>query len=192
MGVEPSSPCAQLEHLADLLRNRVYSQRNPSLYEVWRPKTVEDTEKQTVRLPWDGKVAGICARPSAAVALAWHLTQDNWKRVRSPATSPTRAGRAAQHQEGPGSWKSLGEIEMKWETHRGDVHLLGLWTPAPEQLGCWETPGEGRRVEPCQTLTWILSRLVRKLGCVKSLVLVKNGRQLLCKELETSGWLARG
>ena len=44
--MEPSSPCAKLEHLADLLRNRVNSQQNPSLYEVWRPKIVEDIEKQ--------------------------------------------------------------------------------------------------------------------------------------------------
>ena len=57
MGVEPSSVCAQLEHLADLLRNRVNSQWNPSIYEVWRPKIVEDIEKQMVRqLCWDGKV----------------------------------------------------------------------------------------------------------------------------------------
>ena len=44
MGADPSSPCAQLEHLADLLRNGVNSQQNPSLYEVWRP-IVEDIEK---------------------------------------------------------------------------------------------------------------------------------------------------
>ena len=58
--MEPSSPCAKLEHLADLLRNRVNSQWNPSLYEVWRPKTSEDIEKQMVRrLCWDGKVPEI-------------------------------------------------------------------------------------------------------------------------------------
>ena len=45
---EPSSPCAQLEHLPDLLRNRVNIQQNPSLYEVWRPKIIEDIEKQMV------------------------------------------------------------------------------------------------------------------------------------------------
>ena len=44
--MEPSSPCAKLEHLADLLRNRVNSPQNPRLYEVWRPKIVEDIEKQ--------------------------------------------------------------------------------------------------------------------------------------------------
>ena len=47
---KPSFPCAQLEHLADLLRNRVNSQWNPSLYEVWRQKILEDIEKQTVRM----------------------------------------------------------------------------------------------------------------------------------------------
>ena len=69
---------------------------------------------------------------------------------------------------------------------------LGLWTPArslPEKLETQETPGEGRRVGPCQTLTQIVSRLVRKCGCVKSHVLVKNDGQLLCKELLCSGWL---
>ena len=46
----------------------------------------------------------------------------------------------------------------------------------PEKLGSWVTPGEGRRVGPCGTLTWTVTSLVRKLGCVKSQVLVKIGR----------------
>ena len=49
VGAQPSSLCAQLKELADLLRNRVNSQWNPSLYEVWRPKIVEDIGKQRVR-----------------------------------------------------------------------------------------------------------------------------------------------
>ena len=75
---------------------------------------------------------------------------------------------------------------MKWETHKGCRHPLGLWTLArslPEKLGSWVSPGEGIRVGPCRTLTQIVSRLVRKLYCVKSHALVKKGRQLLCKEL---------
>ena len=69
MGAELSSPCAQLEHLFDLLRNRVNSQLNPSLYEVWRQKIAEDIEKQTVkRLRWDGEVPGICVGTKAAMA----------------------------------------------------------------------------------------------------------------------------
>ena len=82
---------------------------------------------------------------------------------------------------------------MKWETHRGGVHLLGLWTPArslPEKLGNWAIAGEGRRVGPCWTLTQIVSRTVRKLSCVKSCVLVKNCGQLLCEEILSSGELA--
>ena len=68
MGVDPSSPCAQLEHVASHLRNRVNSQQNPSLCEVWRPKIAEDIEKQLVRrLHWDGKVPGICTGTTAAV-----------------------------------------------------------------------------------------------------------------------------
>ena len=43
---EPTFPYARVEHLANLLRNRVNSQWNPSLYEVWRQKIVEDIEKQ--------------------------------------------------------------------------------------------------------------------------------------------------
>ena len=82
---------------------------------------------------------------------AQHLLQDTGRRVRSPAHSPTRAGRAAQHQEGPGCLKLLGVIETKWDTHRGSIHPLGLWklaTSLPEKLGSWATLGEGRRVEP--------------------------------------------
>ena len=64
VGAEPSSPWAQLEHLADLLRNRMNSQWNPSLYEVWRPKIVEDIENPMVkRLCWDCKVPGIYTGP---------------------------------------------------------------------------------------------------------------------------------
>ena len=61
---------------------------------------------------------------------------------------------------------------------QGGIYPLGLWTPAmslSEKLGSWVTPGEGRRVGSCWTLTWIVSSLVRKLRCVKSWVLVKNG-----------------
>ena len=82
-----------------------------------------------------------------------------------------------------------GRIEIKWETHRGGIYPLGWWMPArslPEKLGCQTTPREGRRVGLCQTLTHTLSRLVRKLGYLKSCVLVKNGWQLLCKELSST------
>ena len=83
--MEPSSPCAQLEHLADLLRNRVNTQWNPSLYEVWRPKIVKEIEKQTVRrVCWDTKVLGICAGTKAAAAPAWRLFQDTGRTVRRP------------------------------------------------------------------------------------------------------------
>ena len=69
MGVKLISPCAQQEHLADLSRNRVNSQWNPSIYEVWKQKISEDIEKQTMRrVLWDGKVPGICTGTKAAAA----------------------------------------------------------------------------------------------------------------------------
>ena len=50
----------------------------------------------------------------------------------------------------------------------------------------------------CQTLTWIVSGLVRELGCVKSQVLVKNSRlkqkgftQKMFKGLLLSGWASK-
>ena len=45
MGAESTSPCAQVKHLAKRLRNRENSQKDPSVYEDWRPNIVEDTEK---------------------------------------------------------------------------------------------------------------------------------------------------
>ena len=51
-----------------------------------------------------------------------------------------------------------------------------------------EVPGvnlEKEGVGPCQTLARIVSRLVGKLGCVKSCALVNNRGQLLCKELSS-------
>ena len=92
---------------------------------------------------------------------------------------------------------------MQWKTHRGSVPLLGLWSLArtlPKKLGSQVTPGEGRRVGLYWTLTWIVSSLVRKLGCVKSQaterrvglnkILLKKGSQLLFKEL-LSNWLVK-
>ena len=124
--------------------------------------------------------------------LAEHLLQDTERRARSAAPSSTRAGRAAWHQKGPGCWKSLQGIETKWETCRGGVHPLGLWTLArslPEKLGSHVSLAKGRRVGPCWTPTLIVYRLVRKLGSVKSHALVNTGRQLICKELSCSSWL---
>ena len=69
-----------------------------------------------------------------------------------------------------------GGTEKKWETHRGSIHPLGLWMQArslPEKLKTQATPGEGRRVGPCWTLTRRVSRLVRKLGCVKAIQLLR-------------------
>ena len=53
MGAESTSPCVQVKHLADLLRNRAKnSQWYSSIHEDWRPKIVEEIEKsdgETIR-----------------------------------------------------------------------------------------------------------------------------------------------
>ena len=186
---EPSSPCAQLEHLPDLLRNRVNIQQNPSLYEVWRPKIVEGIDKQMVkRLHCDAKVPGISTGIQVAVALGLCLPQDTWRRVRSPAPSPTRTGRAAQHQEGLGCWKSLGGIEMKCETHRGGTRPLGLWTLTPEKLRCQVTPGEGKSWAVLVPDLDSLQTGWKVVLCETTGTFKKDG-QLLCKELSSS-WRA--
>ena len=129
MGAEPSSLCAQQEHLADLLRNRVNSQWNPSLYEVWRPKIVEGIDKQMVkRLHCDAKVPGISTGIQVAVALGLCLPQDTWRRVRSPAPSLTRAGRAAWHQEERMLEVAVGNRDevadtQRWYTPAGTVDV---------------------------------------------------------------------
>ena len=68
VGAEPSSPFAQLEHLANLLRNSEQPMES-QLIRSLKAKIVEDIEKQMVRrLRWDGKVPGICAGTQATVA----------------------------------------------------------------------------------------------------------------------------
>ena len=45
MGAESTSPWAWVKHLANPLRNRTNRHWYSSIYEVWRPKIVEDIEK---------------------------------------------------------------------------------------------------------------------------------------------------
>ena len=45
MGAESTSLCMWVKHLPKLLRNKAISQQYPSVYEDWRPKSIEDTEK---------------------------------------------------------------------------------------------------------------------------------------------------
>ena len=66
MGVESTSPCTWVKHLADLLRNKANSQQYPSIYEDRRPKSIEDAEK-TVNLQ-DNKVPGTSRETRATAA----------------------------------------------------------------------------------------------------------------------------
>ena len=95
MGVEKTFPCAQVEHLADLLRNRVNSQQYHSIYEGWRPKLYRTLKNVVRRLLWDGKVPGASVGTRAATApkvehagTCWHLPQDLWTKAKSTASSP--------------------------------------------------------------------------------------------------------
>ena len=76
MGVESTSPCTRVKHLADLLRNKVNSQQYPGIYEDRRPKCIEDTEKT------DGE--GIASGQKGPWDQLRHqgdysLLQDSWK-----------------------------------------------------------------------------------------------------------------
>ena len=55
VGVESTSPCARVKHLADLLRSRVNSQQYPSIYEDWRPKIIKDIGKSDGKQSASGK-----------------------------------------------------------------------------------------------------------------------------------------
>ena len=69
MGAESTSPCAWVEHLADLLRNRVNSQWYPSIDEDWRSKLYRTLKNQRVRRVFkDNKVPGTSVGTRAAVA----------------------------------------------------------------------------------------------------------------------------
>ena len=124
------------------------SQQNPSLYEVWRPKIVDDIEKQTVRkMRWDGKVPGIytgtkaVAAPGPGPAAGAELEHQFPPLPEQGGQPSTRRDLdAGSHCRGWGR----GEIDTKWVTDRGGTHPMGLWTPAPERLGCQVTPGKGR------------------------------------------------
>ena len=75
MGAEFTSPCTQVKHLANLLRNKVSRQQYPSIYEDKRPKIIEDTEKTDgngiasgQKGPWDqcGDQGDCSPRPAPA------------------------------------------------------------------------------------------------------------------------------
>ena len=68
VGAKSTCSCTQLGHLTNLLKNKVNSQQNPILYEVWNPNMAEDVEKQMVRrLYRDSKVPRTCMGTKVAV-----------------------------------------------------------------------------------------------------------------------------
>ena len=96
MGEELTSPCTWVKHLPILLRNKVNSQKQPSIYEDRRPKSTEDTEKTKGKgLLQNKKVPGTSAGTRAAAAPGLPkpgLLQDSWERARLTAPSPAKQG----------------------------------------------------------------------------------------------------
>ena len=152
--------CTQLGHLPNLLKNRVNSQQNPSLCDIWKLKIAEDIEKQMIRRLFRNSklVPGTLARAMTAgvsglapgmAAAARASEESQISNYNFTALFPPRAGKSVPHQESPRCLKSLGGIKTHWETHRGSVPQLGLWLLAgtvSEKLGSQVTPGDGRRV----------------------------------------------
>ena len=108
------------------------------------------------RLLWDNKIPGTSAGTGDAAApglepegLATGFLGESQVNGSLPFQT-----RFEQHQEGPGCLKSLRAIRMKWQTHRGGVHPLRLWTTAgknwamtdPDLDSLWS----GRRVALCE------------------------------------------
>ena len=181
--MEPSSLYVQLEHIADLPTNRVNSQRNPSLYEVWRQEITEDNEKQTVRrMRWDGKVPEICfgtkasaaPRSTPAAGYGGGELQDQLPPLPEQGGQPcTRRDLGAESQVTGGSRDEVGDTQRQY-TPAGTVDA------GTREIGVPATPGGGRSGLG-RTLTWIVSGMVEKV--VLCGALVKKEGQLLCKEL---------
>ena len=96
MGAELTSPCTWVKHLPTPLRNKVNSQKQPSVYEDRRPKSTEDTEKtEGKELLQDKKVPGtnmgtrVTAAPGPPVR---GLLQDSWERAQLMAPSAAKQG----------------------------------------------------------------------------------------------------
>ena len=96
MGAEITSPCTKVKHLPILLRNKVKSQKQPSIYEDRRPKSTEDTEKTEgkgiasgQKGPWDQHGTRVAAATGPPMP---GLPQDSWERARLTVPSPDKQG----------------------------------------------------------------------------------------------------
>ena len=117
--VDPTFPCAKLEHLTNILKNGMNSQRNPRFYEVWKPKL-----QMTLKNRWLGDCVGLvrslgplqgprlpwflarCLMPGS-VAPTGALEKRQISNCNSTTPSPTRIEKAVTHHERPGYLKSL-------------------------------------------------------------------------------------
>ena len=96
MGEELTSPCTWVKHLPILLRNKVNSQKQPSVYEDKRPKSTEDTEKTDSKGIALGQKVPRTNKGTRTTAAAGPpvqgLPQDSWERARLTAPSPAKQG----------------------------------------------------------------------------------------------------
>ena len=111
VGAESTSPCMQVKHLPDLLRNKANSQQYPRVHEDRRPESIEDTEKTDSKgialgqkRPWDQTRDQGDRRPRPGAHRACH---------RTPGGEPVNGSlpcqtRFEQHQETPGCLKLQG------------------------------------------------------------------------------------
>ena len=133
MGAELTSPCTWVKHLPILLRNKVNSQKQLSIYEDRRPKSTEDTEKTDgkgtasgQKGPWDQhRDQGSCSpRPTCAEPAAGLLGESRVNGLLPCQTKPE------QHCERPGCLKSGRGIRTKWKTqgdHRCWLRRVESW-----------------------------------------------------------------
>ena len=96
MGAELTSPCTRVKHLPTPVRNKVNSQKQPSVYEDRRTTSTEDTEKtegkgllQDKKVPGTNKGTRAAADPGLPMQ---GLPQDSWERARLTAPSAAKQG----------------------------------------------------------------------------------------------------
>ena len=135
MGVESTSLCIWVKHLPNLLRNKVNSQKHPSVYEYRRPKSTEDTEKTEgkgiasgQKGPWDqhGDMDAAPGLPQPG------LPQDSRERAGVTAPSPAKQDLSNTVRDLVASSRREGNKDEVVNPQRG-----GSWLGRVESWAVW-------------------------------------------------------